>query len=81
MRSGLIKISNILGYDTPEMALAQDEYVVQAFAAQTAQKSLAERIGTRGFHRCFEKLNICPIDHMPKLLTKLLVIVPDEKAR
>jgi hypothetical protein len=38
MRSGFVEIGDVFGYNTPEMALAQDEHVVQAFASQTAKE-------------------------------------------
>ena len=81
MGSGLVEIGNIFGHNASEMTFAQDKHVVQAFASQTAHKTLAKCIRARRFHRGFQDVNIRPIDHMPKLLAVLLVIVPDEKAR
>ena len=79
MRSGLVEISDIFGYDAPEMALAQNEHVVQAFASQTTEKALAKCVRARGFYRCFQDFNICSISHMLKPLAKFLIIISNEK--
>ncbi len=47
VRSSLIKIGDVFAHDAPQMALAQNEHVVQAFAAQTAQKPFAIGVRTR----------------------------------
>ena len=80
MGAGLVKISDIFGCDAPQMTFAQNEHVVQAFAAQTAQKTLAKRIRAWRFHRSFQQFDIRPIDHLLKLVAKLLVVISNQKA-
>ena len=62
------------------MTFTQDEHVVQAFASQTAEKTFAKGVGAGCLHCGFQQFDIRAVDHILKLLTKLLVVISNEKA-
>jgi len=74
-------MGDVFTHNTPQITLAQNEHVVQAFAPQTTQKPFAKRVRTRRFHRGPQNLDIRPIGHMLKLPAIFLVVIPNEITR
>jgi hypothetical protein len=66
--------------ETPQVVLGERDHEVQAFPPQRAQEPLAERVGLRTPHRCFQD----PEPQVPHLLIQRLgedaVSVMDEEA-
>ncbi len=80
MRPRVIKICDILADDMVEMAFTQNEVMIPALASHTANEALADRIGLRCLHRCFEHLNLTVLGYSGKAPPILPVIVSDQKA-
>ena len=81
MRPRVVEIRNILANDTMEMSLTQIEDMIQALAPHTADEPLADRIGSRCFHRGLEHLDLPVLGYSGKAPSILLVIVSDQKTR
>ncbi len=81
MTTRVIEVCDILSDDTIEMSLTQNEDVIKAFASHAANEPLADRIGLRCLHRCFEHLNLTVLGYSGEALPILLIIVSDQKAR
>src|SRR5258708_33915947 len=81
MGSAVIEEFDVLVDDPPGMALIEDQHMIQAFAANGAEKPFAQRIGSRCLQRRVEQLNVSdsngPLEQQPILV----IIVANQKAR
>jgi hypothetical protein len=80
VRSGTIEVRDILAQHSPLLALVQDNYVIQALAAQAPKESLTDSIGPRSHVRCAQYFNPTPRRHPGEHWAELRVIVANEIA-
>ena len=77
----LMVIGEVAGQDAAEVALAEDEYVIQALTPDRADESFRERILPRAVRCRKHLLDPHALQAMPKLLTVDAIAVAEEVAR
>ena len=78
VRSGTIEVRDILAQHSPLLALVQDNYVIQALAAQAPKESLTDGIRPRRHVRCAQYCNPTPRRHPGEHRAELRIVVADE---
>jgi hypothetical protein len=79
MRSSMIEIGDILANETIQMALPQDQHVIQTLSPHTTNEALTNRIRFGCSHRRSYDLDAPPLGYLCETLPILAVIVSDEK--
>ncbi len=58
MRTTVIEKGDILADHPSGMSFTEDQHMVQAFAPNTTEETLTQRIGFRGLERCVQQFDV-----------------------
>jgi len=81
MWSRPVEILDVETQDTMELLLTEDQYVIQALAPHTPQKTFTNRIGAFRVIRRFQYLTIARCCHSSETGSKLPIMIEDELLR
>ena len=76
----MIKVGHIFTDEPIQLALTQDEDVIQIFPSHTADEPFAHSVGFGSAHRCPDDLDASVLRRSSETRSIFLVIVPNQKA-
>lgn len=79
MGTRVVKVLHILFCQTPRMAFAQNQEVIEEFTPHTAHEALTDRIGFRRIGWCVDECDPRSLHGMVEQRTVLVVIIADQK--
>ncbi len=77
----MIKVSHIFTDEPIQLALTQDEEVIETFPTHTADELFAHRVGPGSAHRCADHIDPTALCHPSEAPSIFLVIVSNQEAR
>ena len=77
----IIEVANVLGEYGEQLALGQDDQVVDALAAYAAEKALAGRVHVRRMHRGLDDPRPETLGSAIEISSEFVVSVADEESR
>jgi len=81
VRARPVEVRDVLAAHAGQVALAEDEQVIQALAADAPQEALADGVGLRGAVRCAQDLDTARCRNPRECRPELAVVIADEVAR
>ena len=79
MGTDVIEVVNVFTHQSLQVALTENDDMIEALASDTADETLTDGIGFRRTHRCFEDIN--GAGNQREMWAKLIVIVTNQKPR
>src|SRR5690606_25400182 len=79
MRPGPVEVRNVLGQDGAEVALAEDDDVIQAFPSDAPEKALAGRVHQWRPDGRLQDADPCSLGHPIELSAELVVAIADDE--
>jgi len=74
-------VDRILREDVPQVSLSQNDHVIEAFAPDAAQKSLAHRIHQGSLYRCAQNANPGALGDAVEDRAELVVTIANDELR
>ena len=78
MGTDVIEVVNVFTHQSLQVALTENDDVIEALASDTADEALTDGIGFRRTHRCLEDINVA--GNSREMWTKLIIMVSDQES-